>query len=168
MAETWEKITFDSDVPALVNASGLTFAENKGITLDAVLSADGKWNAIMQKTGTAGEQIDFGEAVYFKTADSKWWLAKGDAEATVSPMTGLVAVAGAAEAAVTILIIGEARADAAFPALAVGMPVFISAATAGAVTTTELTTGQYQKCIGWATTANSVMVTGNADWVKVG
>jgi len=168
MAVTWEKIAYESAVVGLVEAAGLTFVENKGITLDAALSADGKYSGIMLKTGTAGTNLAFGQAVYFAVADSKWELAKGDAEATVAPMTGIVVVAGNENAAVTVMIIGEVRADAQFPALTVGAPVFISAATGGAVTTTELTTGQYQKAIGWATTADSIMVTGNPDWVKVG
>lgn len=142
--------------------------ENVGLTIDAALSADGKWSPIMQMTGTAGTNLSFGDCVYFAVADSKWELARGNAEATVSPMTGIVVVAGNEDAAVTICIMGEVRADAAFPALTVGAPVFIDPDTAGDVTSTELTTGEFQKAIGWARTANSVVLTGNPDWVKVG
>ncbi len=158
---------FDALAVSAVEAAGLDLGENVAITLDDTLSADGKYCVTTALNGTAGEQADFGEAVYFKAADSKWWLGKGDAEVTLKPMTGLVVVAGAAEAAIKIALIGEVRADAAFPALTIGAPVFISAGTAGAVTTTELTTGQFQKAIGWAKTANVVVLTGNPDWVKV-
>jgi len=157
----------DAEAVAAVEAAGLTFAENKGITLDAALSADGQYNATMMVAGTAGTNLSFGQAVYFAVADSKWELAKGDAEATVAPMTGIVVVAGNENAAITVMLIGSIRADAAFPALTVGAPVFISAATAGAVTSTELTTGQFQKAIGWAVDANTIILTGNPDWVKV-
>ena len=160
--------TDDADAVAAVEAAGAAFAENKGITLDIALSTDGKWNSILQVAGIAGTNLAFGEAVYFAVADSKWEKAKGDAEATVAPMTGIVVVAGNEDAAITVMLIGSIRADAAFPALTVGAPVFISAATAGAITTTELTTGQYQKAIGWATSADSILLTGNPDWVKVG
>lgn len=144
--------------------------EDIAVTLDDALSADGKYCVTMALDGTAGEEVDFGEVVYFKAGDSKWWLAKGDAEATTSPMTGLVITAGtsSAEDPIKVALMGEVRADAAFPALTVGAPVFISAATGGIVTTTELTTGQYQKAIGWAKDANTVVLTGNPDWVKVG
>jgi len=145
----------------------VAMAENEAIVLDAALSVDGKYCVTMAKTGTAGEILDFGESVYFKAGDSKWWLARGNAEATISPMTGLVIVAGAAEAAVTIAIMGEVRADSLYPALTVGAPVFIDPDTPGQVSTIELTTGEYQKCIGWAPTANSVLLTGNPDWVKI-
>lgn len=141
--------------------------ENVSIFLDPVLSADGKYSGIAL-TGTAGTNLAFGEVAYLAVADTKWEKAQGDAEATVSPMTGIVCVAGNEDAAVTILIIGHIRADTAFPALTVGAPVFIDPDTAGDVTSTELTTGEYQKCLGWATTADSVFLTGNPDWVKVG
>jgi len=160
--------TDDADAVAAVAAAGVAFAENKGITLDIALSADGQYNAIMMIAGTAGTNLAFGEFVYFAVADSKWEKAKGDAEATIAPMTGIVVVAGNENAAITVMLIGSVRADAAFPALTVGAPVFISAATAGAVTSTELTTGQYQKAIGWAVDANTIILTGNTDWVKVG
>jgi hypothetical protein len=68
---------------------------------------------------------------------------------------------------VTVLLFGNIRADAAFPSFTVGAPVFISAATAGVLTSTELTSGQYQKIVGWATTADSIMVVPNPNWVKV-
>ncbi len=141
--------------------------EQLAIKYPAALSADGKFFATDSMTGTAGEQIDFGEAVYFKAGDSKWWLAKGDAAATVAPMTGLVIVAGAAEASVTIMLQGIIRADAAFPALTVGAAAFISAATSGQLTTTNLTTGQFQKAVGWVKTTNVVVVTANPDWNEV-
>ncbi len=157
----------DAEAVSAVEAAGLTFAEDKGITLDISL-ADGSWNAILQVTGTAGAILAYGEAVYLAVADTKWEKARGNAEATISPMTGIVCVAGNEDAAITVLIIGSVRADAAFPALTVGAPVFIDPDTAGDVSSTELTTGEFQKAIGWATTANTVMVTGNPDWVKVG
>lgn len=161
-------IYVDASAVSAVEAAGLDLAENTAITLDDVLSADGKYCVTTALNGTAGEQIDFGESVYFKAGDSKWWLARGNVEATISPMTGLVIIAGAADAAVKIALIGEVRADAAFPALTIGAPVFIDPDTAGLVTTIELTVGEFQKAIGWAKTANVVVVTGNPDWVKVG
>ena len=112
--------------------------------------------------------MSFGDCVYFAVADSKWELARGNAEATISPMTGIVCVAAVEDATATILLIGNIRADAAFPALTVGAPVFIDPDTAGDVSTTELTTGEFQKAIGWALDANTVVLTGNPDWVKVG
>ncbi len=159
--------TMDAASVAAVNAAGVAFAEGKGITLDIAL-ADAGYNAILMVAGTAGINLAFGEAVYFAVADSKWEKAKGDAEATVAPMTGVVVVAGNENAAITVMLIGSIRADSQFPALTVGAPVFISAATAGAVVSTELTTGQYQKAIGWAPDANTIILTGNPDWVKVG
>jgi hypothetical protein len=151
----------------LADIFSVALPENTVIYDDPVLSADGKFTG-RAITGTAGTNLAFGEAVYLAVADTKWEKARGNAEATISPMTGIVCVAGNEDAAVTVLISGHIRADAAFPALTVGAPVFIDPDTAGDVSTTELTTGEYQKCIGWATTANSIYLTGNPDWVKVG
>ncbi len=158
----------DITVKAANFSGDITLAENTGIVVDNSLSADGKWVSIAQIVGTAGINLAFGEAVYLAVADTKWEKARGNAEATISPMTGIVVVAGNEDASVTIMLIGHIRADAAFPALTVGAPVFIDPDTAGDVTSTELTTGEFQKAIGWATTANTVFVTGNPDWVKVG
>ena len=145
----------------------VVMAENSNIALDPALSADGKYTGITI-TGTAGAILAFGDCVYLAVADSKWELARGNAEATISPMTGIVCVAAAEDATATILLIGNIRADAAFPALTVAAPVFIDPDTAGDVSSTELTTGEFQKCIGWALDANTVVLTGNPDWVKVG
>ena len=154
----------DAEVLAALNT---VLPEDTSIKLDATLSADGTYCVTMSLTGTAGEQIDFGESVYFKAGDSKWWLARGNAEITTAPMTGLVISAGAAEAAVEVAIMGEVRADAIFPALVIGGAVFIDPDTAGLVTSLNLTTGEFQKAIGWAKTANVVVLTGNPDWVEV-
>ena len=162
MAETWKKIAYEADVVLR------DLPEDIAITLDDTLSADGKYCVTLAVNGTAGAALAFGDCVYFAVADSKWELARGNAEATVSPMTGIVIVAGAEDATIKVALIGEVRADAAFPALTVGAPVFIDPDTAGDVTTTELTTDEFQKCIGWARTANSEVLTGNPDWVKVG
>lgn len=170
MAETWKKLAFEEDVLTLSGGTmtgDIVLAESACIQVDPSLSADGKYTGLTI-TGTAGTNLAFGEVVYLAVADTKWEKAQGDAEATVSPMTGIIVVAGNENASVTIMLIGHIRADAAFPALTVGAPVFIDPDTSGDVTTTELTTGEYQKCIGWATTANSIFFCPNPDWVKVG
>jgi hypothetical protein len=161
-----EGLTYAETMTALFSVDA---PEQMAITLDDTLSADGKYCVTMALDGTAGgDGIAFGECVYFDSATSKWKKAQGDAEATLKPMTGLSLSSGDTDDPLKIAIIGEVRADTAFPALTVGAPVFISAGTAGDVTTTELTTGQFQKAIGWAKTANVVVLTGNPDWVKVG
>lgn len=141
-------------------------AEDILIQFDEVLSADGKYSGFAV-AGTAGTNLSFGQSVYLASADSKWELAKGNAEATIKPMTGIVCVAGNENAAVKILLFGTIREDDW--SWTAGAPIFIDPDTAGSLTQTELTTGEYQKCVGWGHyTANEMLVVPNPDWVKVG
>ena len=120
----------DAAAVAAAEAAGLTFVENKGIILDAALSADGKWSGIVEM-GTAGTSLGFGDIVYLAVADSKWELTDADATATAGPVKLGICVMSAIEDNLTlILLYGKVRADAAFPALTVGAPAYVGT-TAG-------------------------------------
>ena len=108
-------------------SSAFTFGENTELKLDAALSADGKFCGITED-GTAGEALAFGDVVYFKAADSRWWLADADAEATAGPvgLAMVVLAAGSGGSATTVLRYGKIRADANFPTLTIGAPVYVS------------------------------------------
>lgn len=121
--------------------------ENVSITLDAALSADGKYCGVTE-TGTAGTALSFGHVVYFSSTDNKWEKAKGDAETTVKGKVGICVKAAAENASTIILLWGKVRADAIFPTLTVGSPVFISWDTAGLLTQGTPTTGKIMRCIG--------------------
>jgi len=142
--------------------------ENVAIKLDVALSADGKYSAVAVEVGTLGETVAFGECVYFKAADSQWYKAKADAEATLKPKIGICLVAGNDNDATVILLIGKVRADAVFPSFTVGAPVFISAATAGALTNTApSTSGQFIRCVGEANTADELWFDPDKCWGEV-
>ncbi len=129
--------TMDAASVAAVNAAGISPAENFGFTLDAVLSGNGKWTGIVV-AGVLGATVAFGEVVYFKSSDSQWYLAKADATATSGAVkVGICLVAGNDNDATTILLFGKVFATAY--SLTVGAPVFISAATAGVLTSTAPT-----------------------------
>lgn len=138
----------------------LSLAENVSIQLDPVLSADGKWSGITE-TGTAGTALAFGDLAYFAVADSKWEKAIATAAATAFGQLGMVVVAGAEDAAVTLLLFGKIRADAAFPALTIGAPVYISKDTAGDITMTipPKATNHVVRIIGHPKTANELWFT---------
>ena len=144
-------------MPAFTFGGNATLSENTNIVLDTVLSADGKYCGIVE-TGTAGAVLAFGELVYFAVADSKWELAKADVAATSFGKLGIVVVGGNENDTVTILLFGNVRADAKFPALTVGAPVFISAANAGLITSTAPTgtTDFVVRIIGDGNTANEL------------
>lgn len=125
---------------AAVEAAGLTFAENKGIALDAVLSDDGKYSGIVTKQFNGGATIPFGEIMYLKATDSEWYQAKADVTATSGAvMVGICVLATTNGNACTALLMGKIRADAKFPTFTISAPVFISAATAGLLTSTAPT-----------------------------
>ena len=110
-----------------------------GLILDAALSADGKYSGITE-SGTAGATLAFGDMVYLAVADSRWELAKADAAATSIHKIGICVLAAANDgSATTVLLWGKVRADTAFPTMTVAAPVFISAATAGDITSTAPT-----------------------------
>jgi len=153
---------------AAVEAAGLTFAENKGIILDAVLSADGKYSGITE-AGTAGAALAFGDIVYLAVADSRWELAKADAAATSKGKIGMVVLAANGDGdATTILLYGKIRA-ATLPALTVGAPVHISAATAGDVVVAAPTgtTNFVVRIIGYGNTAEDLFFCPDNTYVEL-
>jgi hypothetical protein len=135
----------------------ITLGENTGIALDPAGSADGKWSGITI-TGTAGYAQTFGDLVYLAAADSRWEKTDADASATGGPvLIGMVVVAGAADgSACTILLQGQIRADAAFPALTISAPVYLGE-TAGAIQT-AIPTGADNviRVVGFALTADEI------------
>ena len=145
----------------------ITLGENYGIKFDAALSADGKYCG-MVRAGTAGAALAFGDVVYLQTADSKWELAKADAEATCINKLGICVAAAAEDAATTILLVGKVRADAVFPSFTVGAPVFISEATAGDLTSTAPSTStNIIRCVGQAASADELWFSPDGAWGTV-
>lgn len=113
-------------------SGAIPLEENASIDLDPALSADGKYSGICI-TGTAGAALAFGDLIYLAAADSRWELADADAATTADRMLGICVLAAAADGNATkILLHGNIRADAAFPALTIGSPVYVGE-TAGDV-----------------------------------
>lgn len=140
-----------------------------GLVLDPALSADGKYSGTVE-AGTAGTALAFGDIVYLAVADSRWELAKADVATTSTMKLGIcVQVAAGDGSATTILLWGKVRADAVFPALTVGAPVYISAATAGDIVTAAPagTTGFVVRIIGYANTADELFFDPDKSWVEL-
>lgn len=146
-----------------------TLAENVGIVLDAALSADGKYSGIVE-AGTAGAALAFGEICYLAVADTRWEKAKADVAATSAGKLGLCVLAAASDGdPTTMLLFGKARADTLFPALTVGAPVYLSAATAGVVTSTAPTgtTDFVVRVLGFANTADELHFNPSNDYITL-
>ena len=142
-------------ITALLSAD---LPENVSIQLDQTLSADGKYSGITED-GTAGATLAFGDLCYLAVADSRWELAKADVAATSKGKLGICVLAATGDGEATkMLTYGKVRADTAFPTMTVAAPVFISAATAGDITSTAPTgtTDFVVRIIGSASTADSL------------
>lgn len=110
----------------------IQLGENTSIDLDPAGSADGKYSGVCI-TGTAGAALAFGDLIYLAAADSRWELADADAATTADRMLGMcVLAAGADGNATKVLLMGQIRADANFPALTIGSAVYVGE-TAGAI-----------------------------------
>jgi hypothetical protein len=134
----------------------ITLGENTSIALDPAGSADGKYSGITI-TGTAGATLVFGDLIYLAAATSKWVLTDADASATGGPVIiGMCVLAANDTQATKILLQGQIRADAKFPALTVGGSVYLGE-TAGAIQT-AIPTGADNviRVVGFALTADEI------------
>lgn len=140
-------------------------AEGAGLRLDQTLSADGTYSGTTI-SGTAGATLAFGDLIYLAVADSRWELTDASAVSTGAQLTGFCVLAAAADGDPTVILLdGNIRADAAFPALTVGAPVYMSE-TAGDVTVTApTTTDSVTRVLGWGLTADSMIVCISPDWI---
>lgn len=152
-------------LPTVTAGGDISLAENVSIVLDPALSADGKYSGIVE-TGTLGETLAFGDTVYFKAADSKWWKTDADAEATCGNVkVGMVVVAGAADDARKILLQGKVRADSKFPTMTIGAPVYFGT-TAGEVQVAQPSgTDDVIRIAGYANTADELYFKPSNDYL---
>jgi len=135
----------------------IQLGENTSIDLDPAGSADGKSSGICI-TGTAGAALSFGDLIYLAAADSRWELADADAVGTAGTvLLGMCVLAAAGDGSATkILLVGQIRADAAFPALTISAPVYVGE-TAGDIQV-AIPTGADNviRVVGFALTADEI------------
>jgi len=156
-------ITFPSATGTLAT---LTLEENIPLTFDAALSADGKYSGLV-RAGTAGTTLAFGDLCYLAAADSRWELADADAASTSGDvLLGMCVLAAAADgSATTMLMLGFIRADAAFPALTISAPAYVST-TAGDIQTTQPSgTDDVIRRVGFACTADELYFNPSNDYI---
>lgn len=107
----------------------------------------------MVETGTVGETVAFGDVLYLKFSDGKWWKAKADAYAT-TPGARMAMGPISANASGILLIEGNVRLDSW--TFADGR-VFLSAATGGLCTTTSpSSSGNQVQILGIAKTSTTM------------
>jgi hypothetical protein len=153
-------------LPALTLGGLTQLAEGASIALDAAGSADGAYSGITI-SGTAGATLAFGDLVYLAAADSRWELADADAASTSGDVIlGMCVLAAASDADPTrILLIGNIRADAVFPALTIAAPAYVGT-TAGDIQTAQPSgTDDVIRRVGFALTADELYFNPSNDYV---
>lgn len=149
-----------------LDGGNLNLGENTSVVLDPALSADGKWTGIT-RAGTAGATLAFGDLCYLAAADSRWELADADAAATSGDVIlGMCVLAAAADGDPTVmLLIGNIRADTAFPALTIGAPAYVGT-TAGDIQTAQPSgTDDVIRRVGFALTADELYFNPSNDYI---
>ena len=144
----------------------MTLGENTAVALDPAGSADGKYTGITV-TGTGGATIAFGDLVTLDKDDSRWELVDISVAAAVTgDARGLIGIAVTSStdgAAITVLLHGIIRADANFPALTIGAPVYAS--TTGDIIVAQPTTTDYViRIVGYAMTADELYFNPGNAW----
>lgn len=153
-------------LPAFTLGGNITMGENTELLLDSALSADGKYCGIV-RDGTAGTTLAFGDLIYLAAADSRWELADADAASTSGDvLLGMCVLAAAADGSATkILFYGLIRADAAFPALTIGAPAYVST-TAGDIQIAQPSgTDDVIRRVGFAWTADELLFNPSNDYI---
>ncbi len=146
-----------------------TMLENAAFLLDPVLSADGTYNGIV-RGGTAGATLAFGGLCYLDPTDSRWELCDANAAAGADGdsrgVLGICVLAAAADgSATTMLLMGIVRADAAFPAMTVNNPMYVSE-TAGDITGTQpVTTDVVIRIVGQGLTGDELWFFPDNAWI---
>lgn len=122
---------------------------NYNLNFTTSLPINQSYSGIVE-SGTVGENVVFGEVLYLKFSDGKWWKAKADAYAT-TPATRMALATISANTSGMLLIEGNVRHDSWSFAK---NKVYLSAATSGSITTTQpSTTGNQIQVIGVAKTS---------------
>ena len=177
----------DNDTTALVieeaNNAYMTFStENdlENVTLDVPVlidstPADAHWSGITAKF-TAGEDLEDGECVYLKAADTKMWKAVANTGGTGLVTSEIMCVAMCvsdvnANDVGVFLLQGFIRADTNFPTYAIGETLYLPEAEVGGKNVPEGaapdTDGDFVQVIGWAADANTVYFSPNFTMVEI-
>lgn len=153
--------------------AGVQSASDAKITIDQIKTftntiltlTDGSWSGIFSEYGILGETVAFGEVIYFSAADSKWYKADATTAATSGDVkVGVCVVGGILDDTTTILYIGSIRADALFPTFTVSGPVMISETPGEMTQTAPVTSNSVTRRIGFANTANEVLINISNDY----
>lgn len=123
--------------------------------LTAAPSAD-HWSGLGESR-TAGENVALGDLCYLKS-DGKLWKAKADS-ATTMPCQWIALATISADAAGQFMRLGNVHLHTKAPGWTVGARLYVSAATAGAIATSPVSTaGHLSQIIGTCGDASDILI----------
>ena len=172
-------LEYDEDGTDQLRFAGNTIFEDqvqldKDLLLDPT-PADTVWSGITAKF-TAGEDLEDGECVYLKAADTKMWKAVANTGGTGLVSADIMCVAMcvadvSADAVGTFLLQGFLRADTNFPTYTVGETLYLPEAETGGKNVPEGAVpdsdGDFVQVIGWPADANTVYFSPNFTLLEV-
>lgn len=155
-------VVLDTDKITLVVRSYVVDNTNRLLT---ALSSTDTYVGTTQ-TGVAGAALAFGDLVYFQASDSRWELADANLSAGYDKKLGMCVLAAAADGdATNILLIGNIRADSAFPTMTIGSAMYMSE-TAGEIVVAQPTTADACiRVVGFANTADELYFNPSSDYI---
>jgi hypothetical protein len=116
---------------------------------------------------TAGENLVFGNIVYLKLSDGKWWKTDADAAATTTGLTGFVTETIAADATGDIMIRGTARDDSwAWTTGGSSLPLYISTTPGGLTESPPVGAGDCARIVAHSTSATTIFFNSDSSWVE--
>jgi hypothetical protein len=128
------RVEFSSSVSISPEIIQNLVSENFKFQFSLGTLSDGDWEGF-SVPGTLGATIAFGELCYYNSATNVWLKANANSINTSSGELGYCLISGDNADSSAFLQIGIIRSDSNFSGLSAG-PVYISADTAGAVTST--------------------------------
>lgn len=141
----------------------LNLGENYGIALDSALSADGKYSGLVTAGATAG--LTFGTLCYYDVINERWAVADANSATTYDKKLGICVLTVSGGNPTKILLLGNVRADAIFPTLTIGAPVYMSEVAGEIVVTQPTTANVCIRKIGFANTDHELYFNPSNDYI---
>jgi len=143
----------------------VTMSENVTLSLTASLSADGKYNGIIER-GIAGATVAFGDLLFLSASNSRWVLTDADTESKSGGVKlGMCIKASTDGNPTSLLLFGKIRADSKFPTMTIGAPVYASTSSGLLQISRPNGTDDVIRIVGYGNTADELYFTPSNDWM---
>jgi len=117
---------------------------------------------------TAGETLVFGDIVYLKLSDEKWWKTDADATASSTGLIGFVTESIAADATGDIMLRGSARDDSwTWTTTGSSLPLYLSTTSGELTETAPAGGGDSVRVVAHSTSATTIYFKPDASWVEI-